>query len=132
MRGNTSEENRGVAQFLAFIAATPQQKWWAATTGYVPITKTAVKSLEDESFYKQHPEEWTAVSQLLSPVSNPSSRGPLLGNYVQVRAVIELQLERIFAGRVTVEQGLDAAVTRGNAILRNFAVRNTAASQGEI
>jgi len=132
MRGHPSEEDRGVAQFLAFITATSQQKWWATATGYVPITKTAVKSLEDDGFYKRHPEQWTAVSQLLSPDSNANSRGPLLGNYVQVRAVIELQLERIFSGKVTIDQGLDAAVSRGNAILRQFSVRNAAVSQGEI
>lgn len=132
MRGHPSAEDRGVAEFLAFIAATPQQKWWSTTTGYVPITKSAVKSLEDDGFYKRHPEQWTAVSQLLSPVSNPDSRGPRLGNYVQVRAVIELQLENIFAGKVSVEQGLDAAVSRGDAILRQFSVTHGAARQGEI
>ena len=132
MRGHTSAEDKGVAQFLAFLAETPQQKWWAATTGYVPITKSAVKSLEDDGFYKRYPEQWTAVSQLLGTTSSPDSRGPRLGNYVQVRAVIELQLESIFAGKVTVERGLDAAVIRGDAILRQFAVTHGAASQGEI
>jgi sn-glycerol 3-phosphate transport system substrate-binding protein len=132
MRGHRSAEDKGVAQFLAFLAATPQQKWWAATTGYVPITKSAVKSLEADGFYKRDPEEWTAVSQLLNASTATAVRGPRLGNYVQVRAVIEVQLERIFSGKVTVQQGLDAAVTRGDAILRQFAVTHGAAGQGEI
>jgi sn-glycerol 3-phosphate transport system substrate-binding protein len=132
MRGHRTVEDKGVAQFLAFLAATPQQKWWATTTGYVPITKSAVESLEADGYYKRDPEEWTAVSQLLNASTATAVRGPRLGNYVQVRAVVELQLARIFSGKVTVQQGLDAAVTRGNAILRQFAVTHGAAGQGEI
>ncbi len=132
MRGREPADDKGVAQFLKFLTNSPQQKWWAATTGYVPITKAVVKDLEDGSFYKQNPEEWTAMSQLLNAKPTPSSRGLRLGNYVQVREVIEIQLENIFTGRRTVKEGLDAAVTRGNAILRQFAVTQGVAAQGEI
>jgi len=126
-------DDKGVAQFLKFITDPPQQRWWAATTGYVPITKTAVKSLEGDSFYKQNPEQWTAVSQLLNAKPTPNSQGLRLGNYVQVReATIELELENIFTGKKTVKQGLDAAVGRGNAILRQFGVTHGAAASGEI
>jgi sn-glycerol 3-phosphate transport system substrate-binding protein len=130
LRGNEPEDDKGVAQFLKFITDPPQQRWWAATTGYVPISKTAVKSLED-SFYKQNPEQWTAVSQLLNQPT-PNSQGLRLGNYVQVREAIELELENIFTGQKTVKQGLDAAVGRGNAILRQFGVTHGAAPSGEI
>lgn len=42
----------------------------------------------------------------------------------QVREVIEDELDRIFDGRKTVQEGLDRAVIRGNAILRAFAATN--------
>jgi len=125
-------DDKGVAQFLKFITDPPQQRWWAATTGYVPITKAAVKSLEDDSFYKKNPEQWTAVSQLLNAKPTPNSQGLRLGNYVQVREAIELELENILGGKKTVKEGLDAAVTRGNAILRQFGVSHGAAASGEI
>jgi sn-glycerol 3-phosphate transport system substrate-binding protein len=41
-----------------------------------------------------------------------------------VREVIEDELDRIFDGRKTVQEGLDRAVIRGNAILRAFAATN--------
>jgi len=41
-----------------------------------------------------------------------------------VREVVEHELELIFDGRKTVEDGLDRAVIRGNAILRAFAATN--------
>ncbi len=132
LRGREPADYKGVAQFMKFIGEPRQQVWWAATTGYVPISTTAVKNLEDDSFYKKNPEEWTAMSQLLNVKPTPNSRGLRLGNYVQVREAIELELENIFDGRKTVKQGLDTAVTRGNAILRQFGVTHGAAAQGEI
>ena len=87
----------------------------------------------DDGFYKQNPEQWTAISQLLNAASTPNSQGLRLGNYVQVReSTIEVELESIFTGKKSVEDGLDAAVNRGNAILRQFGVTNGAAPSGEI
>ena len=60
------------------------------------------------------------------------SRGLRLGNYVQVREAIELELENIYNSKKTVNEGLNAAVLRGNAILREFSVSHGAAPQGEI
>ena len=120
MRGREPAEYSGVAQFLEFIAQPVQQAWWAATTGYVPITRTAIKSLEDSAFFAGNPEQWTALSQLLNAKPTVHSRGLRLGNYVEVREVIERELESILERKKTVKEGLDAAVTRGNAILREF------------
>jgi len=60
------------------------------------------------------------------------NNGLRLGNYVQVREAIELELENIYNGKKTVNEGLNAAVLRGNAILREFSVSHGAAPQGEI
>jgi sn-glycerol 3-phosphate transport system substrate-binding protein len=133
MRGHAPADYKGVAQFLKFLIEPAQQRWWVGTTGFVPITKSAVKSLEDDSFYKQNPEQWTAMSQLLNGTPTPNSQGLRLGNYVEVRmGAIELELENIFTGKKTVKEGLDAAVARGNPILRQFGVTHGAAPSGEI
>jgi sn-glycerol 3-phosphate transport system substrate-binding protein len=132
LRGQGRADDKRVAQFLKFLIESAQQSWWAATTGYVPITRTAVKNLEDDAFYKQNPEQWTGVSQLLNAKPTPNSQGLRLGNFVQVREAIELELENILAGKKTVKEALDAAVARGNAILRQFGVTHGAAASGEI
>lgn len=133
MRGHPPASDRAVALFLKYITDGPQQRWWTATTGYVPVTKSAIKGQEDAGFYQGNPEQWTAVSQLLNARPTPNSRGLRLGNYVEVRnATIEFALENIFTGKRTVKYELDAAVYRGNAILRQFAVSHGAAASGEI
>jgi sn-glycerol 3-phosphate transport system substrate-binding protein len=132
LKGREPADYKGVAQFLKFVAEPRQQIWWAVTTGFVPITKTAFKSLQDDSFYKNNPEQSTAMGQLLNAKTTATSRGMRLGNYVRVREAIELELENIYDGKKSVKEGLDAAVLRGNAILREFSVNHGAAPQGEI
>jgi len=105
LKGHEPAEDKGVAQFLKFLIEPTQQRWWASTTGFVPITKSAVKSLEDDSFYQKNPEQWTAVSQLLDAKPARNSRGIRLGNFDQVVEAIQFELENIFAGRKTVKEG---------------------------
>jgi sn-glycerol 3-phosphate transport system substrate-binding protein len=55
LRGRDAADYKGVAQFLKFIAEPQQQIWWAATTGYMPTTKAAVKNLKDGAFSRRTP-----------------------------------------------------------------------------
>jgi sn-glycerol 3-phosphate transport system substrate-binding protein len=132
LRGHEPAEDKGVAQFLKFLMEPAQQRWWASATGFVPSIKSAVKSLEDDAFYQKNPEQWTAVSQLLDAKPTPNSRGIRLGNFEKVGEAIQFELENIFTGKKTVKEGLDAAVSRGNAILRQYEVSHGAAGNGEI
>jgi len=48
------------------------------------------------------------------------SRGLRLGNYPQIRTVIDEEMEQVWAGKKSAKQGLDAIVTRGNELLVRF------------
>jgi sn-glycerol 3-phosphate transport system substrate-binding protein len=123
LKGQKPAEYKGVAQFMKFISEPKQQMWWSVTTGYVPITQTAIKSLEAAEHFKKNPEQWTALSQLTgTPTAN--SQGHRLGNMAQIRDVVEPELESIFAGSKTAKEGLDAAVAKANEILKEFAAAN--------
>ena len=47
-----------------------------------------------------------------------------LGNYVQIRAIEDEELEQIWAGKKTAKEGLDSAVARGNELLAKFQAAN--------
>ena len=49
-----------------------------------------------------------------------NSRGVRLGSFVLIRDAIEDELELVFAGKKSAQAGLDAAVERGNRLLRQF------------
>ena len=54
-------------------------------------------------------------------MATPNSSGLRLGNFVQIRDVIESELENVFNGKKPVKQGLDDAVAKSNALLKEFA-----------
>lgn len=60
------------------------------------------------------------IVQLTGKPPTPNSRGLRLGNLVQIRDVIAEDLEAAFAGKSAAKAALDDAVTRGNALLRQF------------
>jgi ABC-type glycerol-3-phosphate transport system substrate-binding protein len=63
------------------------------------------------------------IGQLAAkPTAN--SQGHRLGNFAQVRGAIEGEMENVFAGKKTAKEGLDAAVAKGNDILKEFAAAN--------
>jgi sn-glycerol 3-phosphate transport system substrate-binding protein len=121
MKGATPEEYKGVAQFFKYLASTENQAWWAGVTGYLPISNAAVKALEGSGHFQKHPNQLTAIQQMNSGKTTPNSQGIRLGNFVSIRDAIEEQMENIFSGKKTPQQGLNDAVAKSNDILKEFA-----------
>ena len=61
-----------------------------------------------------------AIIQMSSKAPTANSKGLRLGSFVQTRDVINEELEAIWAGTKTAQEGLDSAVARGNKLLRKF------------
>ena len=53
-----------------------------------------------------------------APTEN--SKGLRFGNFVQIRDIINEEMESIWGGTKSAQEGLDDAVSRGNALLRKF------------
>ena len=121
MKGHNAEENKGVAKFLEFLGQTPQQAWWHAQTGYLPISNSALKALQATDHFKKNPNLWTAFAQITSGKTTANSQGVRLGNLIAIRDVIEGEMENILAGKKTSKQGLDETVKKSDEILKEFA-----------
>src|SRR6478672_5716433 len=120
MGGKTPEEYKGVAKFLAFLSDTDRQVEVHKATGYLPITKAAYEKATAEGFYKDQPYLETPLLELTNKEPTENSRGLRLGNMVQLRDVWAEEIEQALAGKKTAKQALDAAVERGNTMLRQF------------
>jgi sn-glycerol 3-phosphate transport system substrate-binding protein len=121
MKGAKAEDYKGVAQFFKYLSSPENQAWWATVTGYLPLTNAAVKLMESSGAYAKNPNLKTAVNQMNTGKTTPNSQGIRLGNYPAIRDAIEEQLENIFAGKKTPQQGMDDAVAKSNEILKEFA-----------
>ena len=73
-----------------------------------------------EGFYKEQPYLETPLIELTNKEPTENSRGLRLGNMVQLRDIWAEEIEQALAGKKTAKQALDAAVERGNAMLRQF------------
>jgi sn-glycerol 3-phosphate transport system substrate-binding protein len=120
MGGKSADEYKGVAKFLTFLSDTDRQVWIHKSSGYLPITKAAYEKAKAEGFYKDQPYLETPLLELTNKEPTENSRGLRLGNMVQLRDVWAEEIEQALAGKKTAKQALDAAVERGNQMLRQF------------
>lgn len=120
MGGKKPDEYKGVAKFFAFLSDTDRQVKLHKESGYLPITKAAYQKVKDSGFYEQNPVLQTPLIELTNKEPTENSRGLRLGNMVQMRDVWAEEIEAALAGQKTPQAALDAAVARGNQMLRQF------------
>ncbi|RYH12925.1 MAG: extracellular solute-binding protein, partial [Alphaproteobacteria bacterium] len=125
-RNRTPAEYKGVAEFFRFISEVDQDLWWHKATGYVPITTAAYEKAKGEGYYTQNPGADAAILQLSRAEPTPNSAGFRLGGLVEIRNIIQEELEKGFQGQQGAAAALEAANRRGNVVLRNFERANKA------
>ena len=123
MAGKTPEKYKGVARFFDFLSDTKVQSESHKRTGYLPITMGAFKLTDASGFYKDKPGTDVAVTQMIRKTTD-KSRGIRLGNFVQIRTIVDEETEQIWNGKRSAKEALDAAVKRGNEQLARFQKAN--------
>ena len=124
LQGRPAAEYTGVAKFLNYLASTPVQAKWHQETGYVPVTLAAAEVTEKDGFYKKFPGRDIAVKELTLNPPTANSKGLRIGNFVQIRDVVDEELEAVWSGKKDAKAALDEAVKRGNELLRKFQSAN--------
>jgi sn-glycerol 3-phosphate transport system substrate-binding protein len=120
LKGHPKKDYQGVARFMNYLSDVFVQTFWHQNTGYVPITKAAYELTERSGYYKKNEGRDVAIVQMSARAPTPNSKGLRLGNFVQIRDIINDEMEAIWAGKKTAQKGLDDAVSRGNKLLRKF------------
>ena len=120
LSGKDDAVYQGVAQFLQFLAQPELAAEWHQKTGYLPITTAAYELTQQQGFYEKNPGADIATRQMLNKPPLPFTKGLRLGNMPQIRTIVDEELEGVWTGKKTPQQALDAAVERGNTLLRRF------------
>lgn len=120
LKGRPAQEYIGVGRFFGFLSRAEVQARWHQTTGYLAVTRAAYELTRAQGFYAKNPGTNVATQQITFNAPSENSKGIRLGSFVLVREVIEDELEQALAGKKTAKSALDAALTRGNDILRKF------------
>jgi sn-glycerol 3-phosphate transport system substrate-binding protein len=123
MAGKPADHYKGVASFFNYLSSPEVQSESHKRTGYLPITTAAFKLTEQRGYYKQNPGADVAVNQMIRKTTD-KSRGIRLGNFLQIRTIIDEELEQVWAGKASAKEALDRAVARGNEQLARFQAAN--------
>ena len=123
LSGKKADEYKGVAQFFDFVSKPEVQSESHKLTGYLPVTTASFQLTEKSGYYKSNPGADVAPNQMIKKVTD-KSRGIRLGNHVQIRDIVDEELEQVWAGKKGAKEALDTAVKRGNEQLERFEKAN--------
>jgi sn-glycerol 3-phosphate transport system substrate-binding protein len=119
MSGKKPAEYKAVAAFFDYLSKADVAAKSHQRTGYLPVTKASYELTDKSGFYKQNPGTDVAVTQMIRKTTD-KSRGIRLGNFVQIRTIVDEELEQVWNGKKGAKEGLDAAIQRGNEQLERF------------
>ncbi len=123
MSGKKPDEYKGVALFYKYLSEPQIQAKSHQETGYLPITTAAFEMTEKSGFYKTNPGTDVSVTQMIRKTTD-KSRGIRLGNFVQIRTILDEELEQVWAGKKSPKQGLEDAKKRSDVELEKFEKAN--------
>jgi sn-glycerol 3-phosphate transport system substrate-binding protein len=124
LRGKPDDHYKGVAQFFNYLSKPEIQADWHQSTGYLPITTAAYELSKEQGYYEKNPGADLPIKQMTLNTPTSNSRGLRLGNFVQIRDVVNEELENVWSGAKTAQQAMDDATSRGNELLRRFQASN--------
>ena len=120
LAGKSDAEYEAAAAFLNFLSTPDIQAAWHQNTGYLPITTAAYEQTKSEGFYEKNPGTDVAILQMTGKEPTENSKGLRLGNFDQIRTVIDEELEAVWQGEKDAKAALGSAVERGDELLRRF------------
>src|SRR6202051_399080 len=120
MGGKSAQEYKGIAKFFTFLSDTDRQVYLHEVSGYLPITKAAYEKTKESGFYDKNPILEVPLKELTNKPPTENSRGLRFGGMGQLRDVFAEEIEAALAGKKSAKEALDTAVSRGNAMLRQF------------
>lgn len=120
MQGHSDAEYAAVVEFFKYLSKTDVTIQWHKDTGYFPSTNAAVKTLMDDRWFSDNPNYLTAFLQVLSGVQSPAANGVLLGNFVEIRDIVDTAVEEAFTGVNSADEALDKADEQADAVLQDY------------
>jgi len=120
MQGHSDQEYEAVVEFFKYLSSTDVTIQWHKDTGYFPATNAAVKTLMDNRWFSDNPNYLTAFLQVLSGVQSPAANGVLLGNFVEIRDIVDTAVEEAFTGVSSADEALDKADDQADKVLQDY------------
>lgn len=115
----SAEQELAAVKLVEYIANDESQKAWHKGTGYFPVTKSAMDSLESEGWFTENPNYKTAFDQLLVNPGTLNSSGALLGVFPETREIVQSAIQECYQGKDT-QVALDEAAAEVNDLITEW------------
>ena len=121
MGGKKPEEYKGVAKFFTFLSDTDRQVEVHKASGYLPITKAAYAKTKASGLLQGVPVSRDAAAGAHQQGADRRTRAACgSATWCSCATSGPRSSRRRSSGKKTAKQALDDAVSRGNAMLRQF------------
>ena len=117
LAGRDRKDYKGVGLFLAFLSRADRQAHWHQVTGDLPLTLQAYETTRKAGFYQQNPWGEIAIRSTRSNARAPRIDPPL-PQIGRIRAILNQELEAVWAQHKTPKEALDDASERSTRVLR--------------
>jgi len=112
--GYKAAEYKVAARFVSFLVSPQTQVQLAQIYGHLPLTQSARSALKAEVLRDR---DQTLDVAYASMKGNGATHPLRISTIEPVRIILDEELEAVWADKQTAKGALDAAVTRGNAVL---------------
>ncbi|WP_397475728.1 extracellular solute-binding protein [Pusillimonas sp.] len=114
--GQSTEQEKAVADFLAWLTQSDNAAEWYQQTGFLPLTEQAFASTGD-GYYKNL-GEWRNLVAVYNQKPAVTASSFKVKNYPKVRAMFHLTLQRALSGEQSAPTALSHASAQASKLIR--------------
>ncbi len=120
----SSPAQRGAAwQFIKYLDSTKQLIRLHLDTGYVPIRRSVANSPEVQARWASDPNYRVSYDQLLSGPTTLATTGPVIGDFLGVRAAVVDGITSMLSGDESPRAALAATQRKADAVIAAYNAR---------
>jgi sn-glycerol 3-phosphate transport system substrate-binding protein len=110
-------------EFAKFLNEPEQVAQWSADTGYVPTRESAIELPAIQQRWTESPEFRVGYDQLVTGRNTLATAGPVIGDYLGVREVIDDEETELLAGDKSPKKALDDAKRESDQVIDDYNAR---------
>lgn len=113
--GRSAEETRTIARFVTFLLEPDRQAQWSLATGFIPLSRAGMVAISPVDAPTVDGVARVALRQLAGYSAGKGEQTSRVASNPRVRAVLDEELEELWADRKPAKAVLDTAVKRASA-----------------
>jgi sn-glycerol 3-phosphate transport system substrate-binding protein len=114
------KEQEAAWKYIKYLVEPQQQADWYSGSGYFPMRISAYELPAAKEVEAKYPAFRTAVDPFLATASTRATQGALLGNFVDVRVIVQDALEEMILKSKDPGQALDDAAQEATEAIQDY------------